>query len=62
MEICRVLLDLLIRPSLLPNGRSLGDTADLRDLPFDEWRMLARSDGAGSGICRARGWEKIFNQ
>ena len=62
MEICDVSLDLLIRLSLLPNGRSLGDTTDPRDLPFDEWRMLARSDGSGSDICSARGWEKIFNQ
>lgn len=57
-----MLLDLSIKPSFLPNGRSLGDTADLRDLPFDEWRMLARGDGSGSGICSPRGWEKIFNQ
>lgn len=60
MEICDVLPGLLIRPSFLPNGRSLGDTADLHDLPFDEWRMLARSDGSGSGICSPRGWEKYL--
>lgn len=52
MEICDDLLDLLGRPSPLPSGRSLWDTTDLSDLPADEWRLLARSDGSGSGICR----------
>jgi len=48
VEICEVLLDLLIRPlPLLPNRRSLGDATDLRDLPFDEWRVFARSEGSG---------------